>query len=922
MTMCLRQMEKKDLQSFRQADPEMCRRGQTEKERIWGRHTVPERKIMGKIYAGTSKEISERESRNLQRSRKIGAEGMVLLENNGVLPFGKDIKKLALFGTGARNTIKGGTGSGDVNCRESISVERGLEESGFEIVTKNWIDRYSAILAEAKKEYSAYVAKKSKETGMHPVAILFTEPFKEPEVSEILPEDLQPADAAIFVVSRNSGEGKDRRPVSGDYELSREECQAMEKLAQHYGNLVVLLNVGGVMDTKFFRETKGIGAVLLMSQAGSATGLALADVIAGKTPACGRLTTTWAEKYTDYPSAGEFSFENNDLEDEQYLEGIYVGYRYFDTFGVKPAYPFGYGLSYTDFAVECTGVQANGTGIQAAVRVTNIGKTYSGREVVQLYVSAPDGSLEKPYQELKAFAKTKLLAPGECEEVILSFAAEDLASYDQDSAAWVLEAGDYVVRIGKNCADTKTAAVLTLDKEVITRQLTNRMVPKETVQELSRRAKEDAAAGCRENGKNVGQKIPTEEEKAAELPRISLNAADFICKTITYRDEAPAVLENKREEFLTLEDVIAGKATLEELAAQLTPEQLTELCVGTARGAVKGGDSIIGAASTLCPGAAGDTTSALLEDRKVPNMTLADGPAGLRLMQWFAADPEGKVIPGVGFEAISDLEGVISQQKKPIPENAGIYYQYCTAIPIATLLAQTWDMEALREAGDIVGEEMEEYGVALWLAPGMNIHRNPLCGRNFEYFSEDPLIAGCCAAADTLGVQAHKGCGTTIKHFALNNQEDNRMHVNNHVSERAIREIYLKGFEIAVKTAQPISIMSSYNLVNGEHTANSRDLLTSIARQEWGFEGVVMTDWGTTGGMDSTPECQAKYGHSNPARCIQAGNDLIMPGNNNDVKAILKSLGAKEGEVPCPITLGELQACAVRVMAAAIRCKR
>ncbi len=204
---------------------------------------------------------------------------------------------------------------------------------------------------------------------------------------------------------------------------------------------------------------------------------------------------------------------------------------------------------------------------------------------------------------------------------------------------------------------------------------------------------------------------------------------------------------------------------------------------------------------------------------------------------------------------------------------------------------------------------MLEFGVTLWLAPGMNIHRNPLCGRNFEYYSEDPLVAGLCAAADTRGVQKHAGVGTTIKHFAFNNQEDNRMHTNAHIGERAIREIYLKGFEIAVKQSQPLSIMTSYNLINGVHTANSFDLITAIARDEWGFAGIVMTDWGTTGGMEMEPDKTFRYGCSSAAGCIKAGNDLIMPGRIEDVEEIVASVEAKT-----PITLGDLQACAKRIL--------
>lgn len=260
-----------------------------------------------------------------------------------------------------------------------------------------------------------------------------------------------------------------------------------------------------------------------------------------------------------------------------------------------------------------------------------------------------------------------------------------------------------------------------------------------------------------------------------------------------------------------------GRATVEELTAQLTIPEMAQLCVGTARGGM-GGESVIGAASTLCPGAAGDTTSCMIADRDIRNMVLADGPAGLRLSRSFMADADGNVIPGT------------------------------TDSPM----------------------------------PGMNIHRNPLCGRNFEYYSEDPLVSGMCAAADTRGVQKHAGVGTTIKHFAFNNQEDNRMHTNAHIGERAIREIYLKGFEIAVKTAQPMSIMTSYNLINGTHTANSYDLLTRAAREEWGFRGIIMTDWGTTGRMQILGKETQKYGSSGAAGCIKAGNDLIMPGSAED----------------------------------------
>ena len=347
--------------------------------------------------------------------------------------------------------------------------------------------------------------------------------------------------------------------------------------------------------------------------------------------------------------------------------------------------------------------------------------------------------------------------------------------------------------------------------------------------------------------------------------------------------------------------MLNGKATLDDLTAQLTIRELAALTVGAERGGL-GSVSTVGAASGSVPGAAGDTTMEMADSRGITNLVLADGPAGLRLSKSFVSDGEGNVIPGLGESSFGNLFEMLGVPAAVRPEGAVDHYQYCTAIPIATMLAQTWDAAAIEEAGDLVGTEMEELGVDLWLAPGMNIHRNPLCGRNFEYYSEDPLLSGFCAAADTRGVQRHPGRGTTIKHFALNNQEDNRTHNNSHCSERALREIYLKGFEIAVKEAQPLALMTSYNLLNGIHTANHKELLTDILRCEWGFRGLVMTDWGTT---EDKPGF--KYGSSDAALCVKAGNDLTMPGSQADVDAIVNAVGKE-------LTLPELQACARRVL--------
>ncbi|MDO4332161.1 MAG: glycoside hydrolase family 3 C-terminal domain-containing protein [Eubacteriales bacterium] len=863
---------------------------------------------MPKLFAATTPEISDREKRNMGRSRKIAAQGMVLLENNGALPL-KACGNLALFGNGARLTVKGGTGSGDVNSRQVINAEQGLEAAGFAITTKGWMDRYDKAVEEARNAYFAELKEAFEKEGRGAIMRIFSSPFQEPPVVCVTQEDIEASDTdtAVYVLARNSGEGKDRRPVAGDYELSEEEKEAITAVAQSYEHVIVVLNVGGVIDTGFLRETKGIDAILLMSQAGNISGLALADVLTGKVNPSGHLASTWARSYGDYPGALTFGHMNGNVNDEYYEEGIYVGYRYFDTFNVTPAYPFGYGSSYTNFEVKTESVFADEQNVTVKVTVKNTGDTYAGREVVQVYYSAPQGRLEKPYQELAAYAKTKELAPKEAQSLHISWPLKRMASYDEERAAYVLEAGTYYIRVGTSSRNTHIAAAIALEQEAVTEKLGNRLT-------LDCEMKLLSAKGV------VPYSYEGEAKEKETAVKLSVNAAKIPCHVAEYRVGNEEILQKKTDVVITMDDVRAGRASLDDLVGQLSVEEMAELCVGTARGGF-GGESVIGSASALCPGAAGDTTSRMIEDRNIRNIVLADGPAGLRLCKSFMADQNGNMIPGFGEAPIPGMEIFTGPAQKPeIPEDAVTYYQYCTAIPIATLLAQTWDVEAIEEAGDIVGEEMTEFGVSLWLAPGMNIHRNPLCGRNFEYYSEDPLVAGMCAAADTLGVQKHPGVGTTIKHFAFNNQEDNRMHTNAHVGERAAREIYLKGFEIAVKEAQPMSIMTSYNLINGVHTANSYDLLTAIARQEWGFEGLVMTDWGTTGSIEMEPGKSFAYGSSSTAGCIRAGNDLTMPGSYADLEEIIRSVGAEEGSVRCPITLGDLQACAKRILNIILQC--
>jgi len=842
-------------------------------------------------YAATSKEISQREKEHMREVRGLAGECMTLLENDGTLPL-KSTGKIALYGNGARRTVKGGTGSGNVNSRSVATVEDGLEDAGFTVTTKEWLDLYDQAAEETQKNYQERIRKIAEETQKPVFAVMFSHQLEEAPIPAVTKEMIarSDTDTAIYVLARNSGEGCDRHNTEGDYLLSETELDAIRTVAAGYKNTVVILNVANIIDTTPLKETEGIGALLLGGQAGNIGGYAVADVLLGKTLPSGKLTDTWAGEYRDYPSSATFSHNNGNVNDEYYEEGIFVGYRYFDTFNITPNYCFGYGKGYTDFSVETLKVQANEQEIRVKVRVTNTGDVYAGREVVQVYYSAPEGALEKPYQELAGFAKTKKLAPKESQELTICYKTASMASYSMEKAAWVLEKGTYYIRVGNSSRNTRVAAALQLDQDAVTVSLKNLFPDTESLNELRK-------------GGALPYGYPGEEEEKASAQVFLLKASEVEKEEVLYSKE-PEEFPEYTGSRLTMEEVKRGKASLKDLVSQLTVEEMAQVCKGASRASM-GEDvsGVVGNASLAAPGAAGETVAILEKERGIRSMVLADGPAGLRLTAHFAVAPDGKQVSLTDPLTGKDLEGVTA------PEGAREYYQYCTAIPVAALLSQSWDMELIEKCGEIVGREMEEFHVSLWLAPGMNIHRNPLCGRNFEYYSEDPLISGMCAAATTRGVQSHAGAGTTIKHYAANNMEDNRLFVNEHISERAIREIYLKGFEIAVKTSQPMSIMSSYNLLNGLHTAGNYDLLTAAARDEWKFAGLIMTDWGTSEDMTKVFNFgELKYSYTDPAACVNAGNDLQMPGSEKISERIVE--GVKNGE----ISLGQLRLCTFRIL--------
>ena len=814
-----------------------------------------QRILKARTFSGTTEEREqswEREHRKI--AREAAAEGIVLLKNeNHLLPLEKE-SRIALYGAGAGKTIKGGTGSGDVNERKSISIYEGMKNAGFSIVTEDWIKEYERLYDRAREEWKEDINRRAAGSDtMQFFNIYSTTPFVMPAGSQIEKPD-EDVKTAIYVISRIAGEGADRFAKKGDYYLSEEEERQLSAICIFYENVVVIVNAGAQIDLGFMDRYKNIKALLVIVQPGMEGGNAVADILSGKVNPSGKLVDTWAYHYEDYPNAKTFSHNNGDVKKELYTEGIYVGYRYFDTFKVPVRYGFGFGLSYTEFELSEADIEkCNKTTLRVIAKITNIGKI-AGKEVVQVYASLPQGILEKEAHRLIGFAKTKELKPGEWERVSLDIPVSQLSSYSEKEHAWLIEAGDSGIFVGSSLENKKLCGYLRFENTVILEKTKNICPPQEKLTELS--------------GAAFQKEMHLEENKKV----IPFFAEDFTTKEVLYKKNTE-LFEKEAMDFVQT----------------LTLEECIKLAAGDP-GKAQGGN--LGAAGISVPGSAGETHGCARE-KGLASIVLADGPAGLRLMKYYHVD-QGKIVQ-MPFQ-FSLENGLFYEQEKPLPGER--YYQYCTAIPVGTLLAQSWNTQLLKKVGHMIGEEMQYFGVTLWLAPGMNIHRNPLCGRNFEYYSEDPLVAGKMAAAMTDGVQENKGCGTTVKHFACNNQEDNRMGSDSILSERALREIYLKGFEIAVKEAQPMAMMTSYNLINGVHAANSSDLCTDAARNEWGFDGLIMTDWTTTE-VDET--CTA-------AGCMRAGNDLIMPGCFGDHENLKKEL--KEG------TLKEedLRACIARLV--------
>lgn len=830
-------------------------------------------------------EASARITKNASLSRSLAAESMVLLRNvRNTLPLlgsEEEPVSLAVFGVGQIYTVKGGTGSGNVNNLKTVSLLEGLTATDSLQVDgllarkyRTWGLSHENLCVEGFMEPKGYY---------NPEMVLTDE-----EVRSFAAVN----DAAIMVLTRVAGEGADMRAEPGMIYLTEDEKHLMDQITGCFEKTILLLNTAGYIELGAYATR--FSAVLFMGLPGQDAG-AVADVLTGKVMPSGHLTDTWPVCYTQFPTAGDYSekhFNGNvnttmgqtqEQINVSYADDIFVGYRYFDTFNQDVLYPFGYGLGYGKTEITAYSMAVTGDQVTVTATVENTGNVYAARQVVQVYVSCPEGRLEQPLQKLCAFGKTKLLLPGESETLTLEFYLKDVASFDEQRYSFVLEKGYYDVRLGTDSRSTMVAGSVYLPTDVTTLVLSDRLghVP-EDFKVLSARGVQ-----------RYSYPEEAEELAFARAHAVRVSAREF--RTVQQKYSGPVRPLRRGQTDLRLKDVYDGNCSLREFVASMDASDLCKLVCGI--GMDLSGmpesmqqdpdfhppfDGMLGSGGMKVPGAAGETAD-LWDKYGIPPVSLADGPAGIRISQ-----------------KVKDENGEVLRQ------------QLCTAFPVGSLLACSWDEQLLETMGQAVAREMVEYGVDIWLAPGMNIHRNPLCGRNFEYFSEDPMLTGVCAAAITRGVQK-SGVGVTIKHFAGNNQETLRANSNDIVSQRALREIYLRGFEIAVKQAQPYCVMTSYNDINGMPSANNYDLCTAVLRDEWGFRGLVMTDWG--GGI------------SMPALSMCAGNDMIQPGGPSVVQEIADALASEDnvqnrgltayGE---KLTLAQLQNCALHILGVILRC--
>ena len=771
-------------------------------------------------------------------SRKAARESMVLLKNtDSTLPLLKG-KKIALFGKGTYDYVKGGGGSGDVNCEYVKPLAEGLKEKEEE--------GKIALFAPSLSYYKDYVSFSYMEGGVPGLV-------SEAEVPLSLIKDAASfTDTAIFTLSRFSGEAWDRSVKGqklktndpwikayvdkqneifddGDFYLTEKEKSLFETLKEYFSSLIVVINSGSTINLDWAEKENKVKAILFAYQGGMEGGGAMADILVGDASPSGRLPDTFVSNLEDYYSTSTFH-ESKDYVN--YTDDIYVGYRYFLTIpgeDKKILYPFGFGLSYTSFLYRVDDLTFDGDSVSLSVEVENTG-LYKGKDVIEVYVESPEGlKLDRPKRVLATFAKTPLLDKGDKLTLQLSFSLRDIASFDDEGVVknrhWVLEKGEYSILISDDSMSFERKSLEVTEDRVFEYCPTLLSSPL-----LSERLKRDGSV----------EKLEKKENNTllSVITRQDINTLEGIQPKTREKKEYERNINLPKEKGIDFERVKNGEMSLDEFVSALPTNVLVDLI---------GGQPNRGVANTFGFGNQ--------EDYGIPSVMTADGPAGLR-----------------------------------VNSDTGIF---TTAWPCATALASSWNEELVEEVGKAGGMEVKENGIGLWLTPAVNIHRTPLCGRNFEYYSEDPILAGKLASSMVRGIESN-GVGACVKHFALNNKETNRKESDSRVSERAMREIYLRQFEIIIKEAKPVSVMSSYNLINGIKASENNALLSGILRDEWGFEGFVTSDWWTHGEhyLEALAGNDLKMGNGYPERVEEAMDlgAITREDLEKNVKHILSSI--------------------------------
>ena len=772
-------------------------------------------------------------------SRQAAAEGIVLLKNeDSVLPL-KSSETVSLFGRCQIDTFRSGTGSGGaVNVPYAVCAVEGLRANKAIKLNQTLVALYEDWIAEHPFDDGG---------GGWAAEPWFQQEM--PLADDVVKHAASTSDKAVIFIGRTAGEDQDNADEVGSYRLTELEEDMIKKVNRYFDQVIVVLNVTNIMDMAWVDTIEGhvsIKAVLYSWAAGMEGGHALADILSGDISPSGRMTDSVAYQLADYPSSANFGRTDYNV----YAEDIYVGYRYFETFNPGAVqYEFGAGLSYTHFSRGLVAHSIEGEGIERVlhfdIKVQNLGDTYSSKEVVQLYVEAPQGLLGKPSRVLVGFTKTDTIKPGESEVVRVSVPLTTLASYDDSGvtghrSCYVLEAGCYQFHLGGSvrCA-TLVAAKLELDQLLVIEELSEALAPIKSFNRLKPFTR---------------NKDGFYSESYEPVPLRTVSLAERIDANM------PQTLEVTGDQGIKLTDVKQGKATLEDFVAQMTPEQLATIVRGEGMCSPK-----------VTPGTAaafGGVSDSLFK-LGIPVAAAADGPAGIRMDS--------------GHQA--------------------------TQVPIGTLLGCTWNKPLNEQLFYLVGQELLANQIDTLLGPGINIHRHPLNGRNFEYFSEDPLMTGIMAAAQTRGLKK-AGVSGTIKHFVANDQETARVDVDSVISERALREIHAKPFEIAVKEGEASTIMTSYNPVNGHWAASNYDLNTTLLRGEWGYTGIVMTDWWA---KMNDPIKAGKEAKTFTSFMIRAQNDLYMVVENDGAESNAMGDNTLEALRNGELTVGELQRSAMNI---------